>query len=114
DFHADFADEPVYRHVDAIIDRTVRHGWHGRVAIGHLTELTAYDEADQARIAGALRAAGVAVITLPATDLYLMGRRDTRNVRPGPRRGQPPPGGGGDRRRRDKQRPERVHARRER
>jgi cytosine deaminase len=30
-----------------------------------------------------LEAAGVAVITLPATDLYLMGRRDVRNVRRG-------------------------------
>ena len=83
DFHADFADEPVHRHVEVVIDRTERHGWQGRVAIGHLTELAACDEAEQARTARRLRAAGIAVITLPATDLYLMGRRDTRNVRRG-------------------------------
>jgi cytosine deaminase len=83
DFHADFADEPVHRHVEAIVDRTERHGWRGRVAVGHLTELAARDGVEQARIADALRAAGIAVITLPATDLYLMGRRDTRNVRRG-------------------------------
>ena len=83
DFHADFADEPVHRHVDVIVDRTERHGWQGRVAIGHLTELAACDPAEQARIAGRLRAAGTAVITLPATDLYLMGRQDARNVRRG-------------------------------
>jgi len=83
DFHADFADEPVHRHVDVIVDRTARHGWQGRVAIGHLTELGAADEAEQARVARRLEAAGVAVITLPATDLYLMGRRDVRNVRRG-------------------------------
>jgi cytosine/creatinine deaminase len=86
DFHADFADEPVHRHVEAIVERTERHGWQGRVAVGHLTELGACDEVEQARIAGRLRAAGVAVITLPATDLYLIGRGDTRNVR----RGLPP------------------------
>ena len=83
DFHADFADEPVHRHVEVIIDRTERHGWQGRVAVGHLTELAACDEAEQARIARRLHAAGIAVITLPATDLYLMGRHDTRNVRRG-------------------------------
>ena len=83
DFHADFADEPVHRHVEAIIDRTERHGWQGRVAVGHLTELAAYDESEQARVAERLRAAGIGVITLPATDLYLMGRRDARNVRRG-------------------------------
>jgi cytosine deaminase len=83
DFHADFADEPVYRHVDMIIDGTERHGWQGRVAVGHLTELAACDEAEQARIARRLHDARIAVITLPATDLYLMGRRDTRSVRRG-------------------------------
>ena len=83
DFHADFADEPVHRHVEVIADRTERHGWQGRVAVGHLTELAACDEAEQARIAQRLHDAGIAVITLPATDLYLMGRRDARNVRRG-------------------------------
>ncbi|MGH7358799.1 MAG: amidohydrolase family protein, partial [Candidatus Rokuibacteriota bacterium] len=83
DFHADFADEPIHRHVEAIIDRTERHGWHGRVAVGHLTELAACDESEQARVAERLRAAGIGVITLPATDLYLMGRRDARNIRRG-------------------------------
>jgi cytosine deaminase len=83
DFHADFSDEPVYRHVEVIADRTARHGWQGRVAVGHLTELGAVDEGEQARVASRLHAAGVAVITLPATDLYLMGRRDTWNVRRG-------------------------------
>lgn len=83
DFHADFADEPVHRHVEAIVDRTERHGWQGRVAVGHLTELGACDAVEQARVARRLYEAGVAVITLPATDLYLMGRADTRNVRRG-------------------------------
>jgi cytosine deaminase len=69
--------------VEVIIDRTERHGWQGRVAVGHLTELAAYDESEQGRVAERLRAAGIGVITLPATDLYLMGRRDARNVRRG-------------------------------
>jgi cytosine/creatinine deaminase len=83
DFHADFADDPLHRHVETIVDRTERHGWQGRVAIGHLTELAACKVAEQARIAQRLHAARIAVITLPATDLYLMGRCDTMNVRRG-------------------------------
>ena len=69
--------------MEVIADRTARLGWQGRVAIGHLTELGAADETEQARVARRLQAAGIAVITLPATDLYLMGRRDVRNVRRG-------------------------------
>jgi cytosine deaminase len=83
DFHVDFFDEPTHRHVRAVVDRTRQHGWQGRVAVGHLTELAACDEVEQAEVAGSLRDAGVAVITLPATDLYLMGRGDVRNVRRG-------------------------------
>jgi len=83
DFHVDFFDEPTHRHVRTVVDRTRRHGWHGRVAVGHLTELAACDEAEQAAVAAALHDAGVAVISLPVTDLYLMGRDDRRNVRRG-------------------------------
>lgn len=86
DFHADFFDEPEHLHVRYICEQTVRLGWEGRVAVGHLTELAALAPAEQDAVIGELRAAGVGVIVLPATDLYLMGRRDARN----PRRGLAP------------------------
>ncbi len=66
-----------------MIERTVRERWQGRVAVGHLTELAACEVGEQDRLIGAIRDAGLAVITLPATDLYLMGRRDARSVRRG-------------------------------
>ena len=83
DFHVDFADEPEHLHVRRICAETRRRGWQGRVAVGHLTEVAALPPAEQDAVAADLAASGVGVIVLPATDLYLMGRRDARNVRRG-------------------------------
>ena len=83
DFHIDFFDEPQHLHVQYIAEQTVRHGWQGRVAVGHLTELAALPPVEQDRIVAAIRAAGLGVIILPATDLYLMGRKDIRSIRRG-------------------------------
>ncbi len=83
DFHADFFDEPEHLHVRYICAETVRHGWQGRVAVGHLTELAALPPPEADAVIQDLKAAGVGVILLPATDLYLMGRGDTHNVRRG-------------------------------
>jgi cytosine deaminase len=86
DLHADFSDEPRHQYLARIAEETLRHGWQGRVAVGHATEMAALPPDEQERLAARLAAAGVAVILLPATDLYLMGRKDLRN----PRRGLAP------------------------
>ena len=83
DFHADFFDEPEHLHIREIAEQTVRRGWQGRVAVGHLTELAALPPAEQDRIIAAIVEARIGVISLPATDLYLMGRRDAHNIRRG-------------------------------
>jgi cytosine deaminase len=83
DFHADFFDEPQHLHVARIAEETERHGWQGRVAVGHCTEMGALPPHEQDRLCARLAGAGVAVILLPATDLYLMGRKDVRAVRRG-------------------------------
>jgi cytosine/creatinine deaminase len=83
DFHVDFSDEPEHLHVREIIRQTVRAGWEGRVAVGHLTELAALPGPEQAALIAELATARVGVISLPLTDLYLMGRRDERNARRG-------------------------------
>ena len=83
DFHVDFFDEPRNLHVEYIAEQTIRHGWQGRVAVGHLTEIAALPPGEQDRVIAAVRAAGLGVIMLPATDLYLMGRKDVGSVRRG-------------------------------
>ncbi|MBI4247163.1 MAG: amidohydrolase family protein [Candidatus Rokubacteria bacterium] len=75
DFHLDFTDEPSHLHIRAVIEETLECGWQGRVAVGHLSELSALSPAEQDELIAGIAAAGIGVICLPATDLYLMGRR---------------------------------------
>jgi cytosine deaminase len=83
DFHTDFFDEPQHLHALHIAEETIRRGWQGRVALGHMSETAALPPDEQERVARVLSQAGVAVIVLPATVLYLMGRKDVRAVRRG-------------------------------
>jgi cytosine/creatinine deaminase len=83
DFHIDFADEPEHLHIRNVAAETIRTGWRGRVAVGHLTELAAVPPYQQSELVAEIAAAGIGVIVLPMTDLYLMGRRDEMNVRRG-------------------------------
>jgi cytosine deaminase len=83
DFHVDFFDEPEHLHIHQIIRQTLQRSWHGRVSVGHLTELAALPAWDQDAVVADIAAAGIGVICLPATDLYLMGRHDDTNVRRG-------------------------------
>jgi cytosine deaminase len=83
DFHVDFADEPDHLHVREIAAQTVRAGWQGRVTVGHLTELAAVPPYRQDELIAEIAGAGLGVVCLPATDLYLMGRGDALNVRRG-------------------------------
>ncbi|HLI27613.1 MAG TPA: amidohydrolase family protein [Chloroflexota bacterium] len=75
DFHLDFSDDPHEAWVDHVCARARALGMQGRVAVGHLTSLAAMPPAEAAPRIAALVEAGVAVIALPATDLYLSGRR---------------------------------------
>ena len=83
DFHVDFADEPEHLHIRNVAAETLRTGWRGRVAVGHLTELAAVPPYQQSELVAEIAAAGIGVIVLPMTDLYLMGRRDELNIRRG-------------------------------
>jgi cytosine deaminase len=78
-----FADEPEHLHVREIAALTEQLGWQGRVAVGHLSELAAVPVYRQDELIAEILGAGLGVIALPATDLYLMGRHDEANVRRG-------------------------------
>ena len=83
DFHIDFFDEPEHMDVLYVAEQAVRFGWQGRVAVGHASELAGLSHDAFHRAALTLKEARVGVIILPATDLYLMGRKDARHVRRG-------------------------------
>lgn len=80
DFHLDFDLDPSWRHLDAVCRQTVAHGWQGRVAIGHVTKLSALPPEEFTAAAHLLADSGVALTVLPATDLYLTGRNTTYNI----------------------------------
>ena len=80
DFHLDFDLDPTHTHLPAVIAATLRHGWQGRVAIGHVTNLSAMAEPEILAIADQLAQAGIALSVLPATDLFLTGRDCDRLV----------------------------------
>ena len=80
DLHLDFDIDPSWMHLDEVCRQTDAHGWGGRVAIGHVTKLSAVDHVRLAEIGGRLAGAGVAVTVLPATDLFLIGREHQHHV----------------------------------
>jgi len=59
---------------DAVIARTKARGMAGRVAVGHCSALSAMAPDDAKRVIAGFAEAGIAVITLPAANLFLQGR----------------------------------------
>lgn len=74
DFHIDFDLDPANSDLPALIAATEARGWGGRVVAGHASKLSAMAPAHVAAMAARLRDAGIGVVALPATDLFLMGR----------------------------------------
>jgi cytosine deaminase len=80
DFHLDFDIDPSWMHLDEVCRQTEHRRRGGRVAVGHVTKLSAIAPEALTLIARRLADAGVAVTVLPATDLFLMGRQHTHSV----------------------------------
>lgn len=78
DFHIDFDLDPASSDLPALIAATEARGWGGRVVAGHASKLSAMAPGDVATMAARLRDAGIGVVALPATDLFLMGREADR------------------------------------
>jgi cytosine deaminase len=74
DFHTDFDLDPTGAHLPLIVAETRRLGYEGRVVCGHVTKLAAVAP-EALELAGRQVAeAGIGVVALPATDLFLLGR----------------------------------------
>ena len=74
DMHIDEHLDASHLLFDAIIERTLAHGMQGRVTAGHCCALSAATPDVAKRIIGGFANAGIAVITLPAANLFLQGR----------------------------------------
>lgn len=80
DLHLDFDLDTSWWHMEEVCRQTERRSYHGRVAIGHATKLSALPPALLKGATARLASAGVAVTVLPATDLYLTARDSTHLV----------------------------------
>lgn len=83
DFHLDFLDDDAPLLLPFVIAETLARGWQGRVCLGHMTKLAGLHPDIIDALASSIKAAGIAILALPATDLYMMSRLDTHNVRRG-------------------------------
>ena len=74
DMHLDFAPSADDLDLLYVCDMAEKHKWGGRVTIGHVTKLSVAPPELLEKCGRRLADAGVALIVLPSTDLYLMGR----------------------------------------
>jgi cytosine/creatinine deaminase len=83
DMHLDSGNSPERMDIYQVCELTEQYGMGGRVAIGHGSKYSTMPPGDLAELARRIAAAGVAVTVLPATDLFMMGRDQTYNIRRG-------------------------------
>ena len=84
DLHLDFGDDPDQSLIPLVVERTTAHGMQGQVTIGHVTTLAAMDPDHRARALDALATHGISLVSMPATDLHLVGQGSpgTRSTAP--------------------------------
>jgi cytosine deaminase len=80
DMHLDFGPSPEGLDLLYVCELTDKYKYGGRVAIGHVTKLSAAPPELVATAARRMADAGVALTVLPSTDLYLMGRHMQHTV----------------------------------
>ena len=80
DMHLDFGPDAESLDLDYVCELTERFGYGGRVAIGHVTKLSALSPDLLQQKSRRLSESGVAVTVLPSTDLYLMGRHQEHSM----------------------------------
>jgi len=80
DMHLDLAETLDGMQIEHVCRKTEEYKWGGRVAVGHVTQMSLLPPERFNAIAKQLAGAGVAVTVLPSTDLHLMGRRQDHAI----------------------------------
>ncbi|MGD1895531.1 MAG: amidohydrolase family protein [Phormidesmis sp.] len=82
-FHLDFLDNDEPLLFPIVARETIKRGWQNRVCLGHMTRLAGLSPIELQEAAVLLQEAGISILALPASDLYMMARQDTHNIRRG-------------------------------
>lgn len=83
DLHIDLSDNPDDLSILEVVDRTKKYHMEGKVSVAHMTSLGSVEHRKAHKIASKIADAGIHVVALPATDLYLNGREDLEKTRRG-------------------------------
>lgn len=83
DMHIDETDDPYWRSLELLADKTIEEGYQGRVTAGHCTSMAAWDKQTLTRIIDKVKAADITVVTNAPINLLLQGRGDETLVRRG-------------------------------
>ena len=75
DFHVDETGGVVAHGLDRIAEMAQARGFRGSIVCGHACSLTLHDDAQAQATIRKLAAARIGVVSLPATNLYLQGRK---------------------------------------
>ncbi len=76
DGHVDETDDPWSRNFEYVVKETLKRGWQGRVAAGHVTASHSWDPVYRNRIFGLAAKAGVTIVPNPLVNIHLQGRFD--------------------------------------
>lgn len=82
DIHADEIMDPDSNVLLSLAEAVIETGYKGRVLAGHCCALAVQDEATQQRTIEAVAKAGLAVVSLPLCNIYLMDRNAAGGVTP--------------------------------
>ena len=69
DAHADYYADPAEKVLEALAERTIAHGYEGRVMAGHCSALATYPADEARRVIEKVRAAGITICISPMTNL---------------------------------------------
>ncbi len=83
DMHVDETDDPNSLIIRDLAKLTIANGYVGRVTAGHCCSLSANEKSTILPILDLIKEAGISIISLPSTNLYLQGRGDKFNIRRG-------------------------------
>lgn len=83
DMHTDETDDPYWRSLELLADKTIDEGYQGRVTASHCTSMAAWDVATLNRVIDKLVKADITIVSNTPINLLLQGRKDETLVRRG-------------------------------